>query len=90
MSQETSPFRNLVQLRELPIVVRSDGEEFVSCFVEANLGASGETISVAIENLKDLIASVFMKYSSLPAAQLGPGPTKQLVVLKQFVSAATK
>ena len=90
MSQKTSPFRNRVQLRELPIVVRSDGEEILSFFVEANLGASGETISEAIENLKDLIASVFKKYSSLSAAQLGPGPTNQLIVLKQFIRAATK
>jgi hypothetical protein len=78
--------QELTLRREIPVVVRPEGdEEYVAMFVEANLASSGDTVHEAVDNLKDFMAEVFRKYSSLPPQKLGPGPKKQLQVLKQFI-----
>jgi hypothetical protein len=74
--------------RDIPVLIRPDGDEFTALFVDANIGSSGETISEAVDNLKDIILSLFKKFAGMDAAKLGPGPTRQLAVLNEFIDPA--
>jgi predicted RNase H-like HicB family nuclease len=75
--------------RAIPIVVRSSGDGFVASFVDANISSSGDTQQEAYANVKELILDVFDRLNSLPAQKLGPGPARQLEVLREFVDAET-
>ena len=58
---------------------------FSASFVDANLMAFGETQPEALWNLKDLIASTFETLSRIGKGRLGPGPNRQLAVLRAFI-----
>lgn len=66
-------------------VVQAQGEEYVASFFDANLNASGATQEDAVLNLKDVIVAVFETLTGHEPDQLGPGPARQLEVLKEFV-----
>ena len=70
-------------LKPLSVVVRADEDEFSACFPDANLTAFGDNEFEAVEQLKAMILDTFDKFSS--GRKLGPGPTKQLAVLREFV-----
>src|SRR5205814_8262143 len=74
-------------LKPFQVVVKptGDGDEFSACFYDANLTAIGANETEAVEHLKVLILDVFDSLTSKPAAKLGPGPTKQLAVLREFI-----
>jgi predicted RNase H-like HicB family nuclease len=71
--------------KDIPILLQSNGEEYVASFLDANINASGETQAEAVDNLKDILAAVFEKLRSLSPAALGTGPTRQLAVLTEFI-----
>lgn len=71
--------------RDIPVLVRFNGDNYVATFVDANLGSSGETLAESVDNLKEIIAITFGQYRSLPAKRLGPGPSRQLAVLMDFL-----
>jgi predicted RNase H-like HicB family nuclease len=73
--------------RDIPILLRSTGSSFVASFLDANVNASGETEAEALNNLKEVLTMVFRKIRSLPPNTLGPGPSRQLAVLNEFVEA---
>lgn len=75
--------------RAIPIVVRPSSGCLVASFVDANISSSGDNPQEAYENVKELILDVFDRLSSLPAEKLGPGPARQLAVLREFVDAET-
>ena len=66
------------------VVVQQSGEDFSATFFDANINASGETQEEAVTNLKDLLVATFEALESMPE-KLGPGPKRQLAVLKQFL-----
>jgi len=66
------------------IVVESDGE-YIASFYDANLSASGDTSEEAVLNLKDTIVAVFEMLNSTCPENLGPGPARQIAVLREFI-----
>jgi hypothetical protein len=75
-------------LRPIPVLIRSEGDEFVASFVEANVNASGETQQEAFESLKLLVLDMFDSLKSHPAEKLGPESVRRLAVLRDFIRAA--
>ena len=67
------------------VVVQPEGEEFSATFFDANINATGDTQTEAVENLKDVLVSTFRRYTELGEKKLGPGPRKQLAVLKTLI-----
>jgi len=76
-------------LKPFHAVVQARGEEYVASFFDANLNASGATQEEAVFNLKDVIVAVFETLMEHDPAGLGPGPARQLEVLKEFIGRTT-
>jgi predicted RNase H-like HicB family nuclease len=72
-------------LQPIQVVVQPSDGEYVASFFDANVNASGCTETEAVANVKDVLLGLFEHLSSLPAKRLGPGPAKQLAVLKTVV-----
>ena len=51
--------------------------------MDANLTAYGDNPQKAVESLKLLILETFDNFSS--GRKIGPGPSKQLAVLREFI-----
>ncbi len=66
------------------VVVQPDGDEFLATYFDANLNATGDTQTEAVDNLKDILVSTFRRYTELGEQKLGPGPRKQLAVLQSI------
>lgn len=75
--------------RPLPITVQETGDGFIASFADANINSSGDTQQEAFANVRELILDVFDRFSILPAEKLGPGPARQIAVLREFIDAAT-
>lgn len=73
--------------QHIPILVKPNGDDYVVSFVDANIGATGETVPEAIESFKEIMAAMFRKLRSLQASALGPGPSGQLKILNDFIEA---
>ena len=71
------------------VVVQARHDEYVASFFDANLSASGTTEAEAIFNLKDVIVAVFESLAEHHENKLGPGPARQLHVLREFVERTT-
>lgn len=76
-------------LTTIQIVVRAQEDEYLATFFDANLSASGETPEEAVMGLKDVIAAAYEALSEHEEEQLGPGPARQLAVLREFIRART-
>jgi hypothetical protein len=74
--------------RPIPVVVHGHHDTFTASFMDANIHSAGDTQQEAYSNVKELILDVFDSLSALPAAKLGPKPSKQLAVLREFVDVA--
>ena len=72
-------------IRDFPITVQWQEDEFRADFIDANLSAFGTTQSEAIWNLKDLIAITFDTLSRHEKERLGRGPARQLAVLRSYL-----
>jgi hypothetical protein len=73
-------------VREMKVVIQqTDEDEFLATFFDANIGAAGCNQGEAIENLKDMLLSRFDYLEKLPPETLGPGPAKQLAILREFI-----
>ena len=57
----------------------------MASFADANINTSGETQQEAYANLRELILDVLDSLTALPESKLGPGPRRQLAVLREFV-----
>jgi predicted RNase H-like HicB family nuclease len=71
-------------LKPIHALVQQSEEDFVASFLDANINASGETQEESLTNLKDLIVGSFEALQTV-VGKLGPGPSKQLAVLMQFL-----
>ena len=72
-------------LKPIQVLVMADGDEFVASFVDANIASGGATIEEAVENFKDILISTLEVLEAHRPEQLGPAPTKQLAVLREFI-----
>lgn len=75
-------------VRDIHIVVQPSGDDFIASFFDANVNASGDTQQEAVANLKDIMLSMFRRFSAEPEDKLGPEPKRQLAVLRQFIKEA--
>lgn len=71
-------------LQEIPVVLQPSGDDWIATFFDANVQASGDTQTEAVANLKDILISMFRRFSK-EAERLGPEPRRQLAVLREFV-----
>jgi hypothetical protein len=71
--------------RAIPVSVQRRTDGCLASFVEANVNSSGDTQQEAFANVKELILDVFDSLNSLPPSKLGPGPARQLAVLREFI-----
>jgi hypothetical protein len=71
--------------RSIPVAIwhRNGGCE--ASFIEANINSSGDTAHEAFSNLKELILDIFDRLIRVPESKLGPGPSRRLVVLREYV-----
>ena len=74
--------------RPIPLSLQRRADGYIASFVEANVNSSGDTQQEALANVKELILDAFDSLSSLPPSTLGPGPTRQLAVLREFIDVA--
>lgn len=58
---------------------------FDAGWFDANIHSSGDNEEEAVSNLKSLILDFFNKFSSEPAERLGPEPSRQLAVLREYI-----
>lgn len=71
--------------RPIPVVVQPRGDGYVASFVAANVNSSGDTQYEAYANVRELLLDVFDNLRSLPASKLGPGPSRQILVLRDYI-----
>jgi predicted RNase H-like HicB family nuclease len=72
-------------IRPFHVTVEPYEDEYRASFFDANLTAFGETRNEAIWNLKDIIAATFEMLVDVGETKLGPGPTRQFRVLREFI-----
>jgi hypothetical protein len=72
-------------IRTIPVVVQPVDDEYVASFVDANVNAAGCNETDAVANLKQVMLSIFEYLSAQPKGKLGPGPSRQLAVLREFI-----
>lgn len=73
-------------IKPIPIKLQLVDSGFVASFVAANISTSGGTWDEATSNLTLLIIDVFELLLSHAPSQLGPGPRRQLSVLRSFIT----
>jgi hypothetical protein len=73
-------------LAPVHIVVRAEQEEYLASWFDANLVASGASPEEAFANLKDIVVAVYESLKDLPEEQMGPGPSRQIKVLRKFIA----
>jgi hypothetical protein len=72
-------------IKPIPVIVQPSDDEFIASFFDANINASGCTETDAVANLKDVMLGTLEVLLSQPPDRLGPGPTRQLAVLSEFI-----
>jgi predicted RNase H-like HicB family nuclease len=73
-------------VRAIPVVVQPAGGEFIATFFDANISTAGDTQEEAVANLRSLLLDMFEYLESEPPEALGPEPTRQLGVLRAFLT----
>ena len=79
----------LTLIRDIPVVVKSTGEDFVATLFTTGISATGDTDDEAVLNLRDIIVQKFNILSSMPLEKLGPYPLHQLTVLQTMIRKAS-
>lgn len=76
--------RGLRVKKEIPVLLRDTGDDYVARFVEANCGSSGETVAEAVDNLKDIIATQY-EIIRRPGIKLSPVMQRYAAVLQDHL-----
>ena len=82
------PFEIIQPLLVLVEPVMGDLEEdceYLATFVDAEVGASGDTVAEAVSCLKDRVIAKFDMLERMPSTRLGKGPKHQLAVLQSVI-----
>jgi hypothetical protein len=72
-------------LKTFFVSVHSIEGGFHAGWFDANIHTTGDNEEEAISNLKSLILDFFDSFSNEPPEKLGPEPTRQLAILKQYL-----
>ncbi len=72
-------------IKPIEVVVQFMDDEYTASFFDANLSTGGDTQVEAISNLKDLIVGTFELLTETKDTELGPGPSRQKAVLREFI-----
>lgn len=75
-------------LKLIPVSLACNGDDYVATFFDANISATGDTVQEAVWNLIDILVLKFNRFDELPEKSLGVGPTRQLAVMREFISKA--
>jgi hypothetical protein len=73
-------------IRPIPVVIQPEGDEFSANFFDANIGTAGDTQEEAFSNLRSLILDTFDSLEAENSDALGPEPSSQLAVLREFLA----
>jgi hypothetical protein len=71
--------------KPIPIIIQGCGEDFSASFLDANIGATGDTAQEAFHNLCDILAAKYSLFESLPGERLGREPARQFAVMREFI-----
>jgi len=74
-----------VLLKDIPLTIEGDGEDFTATWLEANISASAESEADAIVNFKDCLVSRFEILEKIPVEKMGPLPKRQWQILNSVV-----
>ena len=74
-----------VVLKPILATVNSVEDEFEAGWFDANIHSGGDNEAAAVRNLKEFILDTFDSLSGKPPEKLGPEPTRQLAVMKQYI-----
>jgi hypothetical protein len=72
-------------LKPINALIQESEGGCIATFLEANLGASGETKAEALDRLKDRIVTTFERLAVKSDDKLGPGPLRQKHVLTSLI-----
>jgi len=72
-------------LKTILVTVHSVEGEFEAGWFDANIHFSGDNEEEAVRNLKSLILDSFESFSGKRPDILGPEPTRQLAVMKEYI-----
>ncbi len=72
-------------IRPILVAVHRAQGGFNAGWFDANIHSSGANEEEAVANLKSLILDFFDSFSKEPPEKLGPEPTRQLAILRQFL-----
>lgn len=72
-------------LKPFLISVQPVEDEFEAGWFDANIHFSGDNEQDAVSNLKELILDTFETYITESPETLGPEPTRQLAVMKEYI-----
>jgi predicted RNase H-like HicB family nuclease len=72
-------------IKPLHVMVQRVEDDYIASFFDAEIAASGDTPEEAVFNLKDIIMACFESLTKHKETELGPGPRRQLAVLKDFI-----
>lgn len=72
-------------LKEIKVVVRPCGDEFLASFFDANVNTTGCNETDAVNSLKEMLLRRFDYLDHMPMAKLGPAMVKQIAVLRTFI-----
>lgn len=75
--------------RDIPVMLHAVESGFTATFFDANVSTSGDTEEEAISNLRSLIVEIFEYLDAESPEALGPEPTRQLHVLRDFIQKAS-
>lgn len=81
---ETLAPEPFVLKKPLRVVVRPSDGDYIATLFDANLGMSADTPEEAVEGLKLVIVDTFDLYETNEAC-LGPGPRRQMAVLRESI-----
>ena len=70
--------------RPFQVVVQPSDGEYIATLFDANLGMTGDTPEDAVDGLKMSIVDAYDYYEENEAI-LGPGPARQLAVLRELI-----
>jgi hypothetical protein len=71
----------IVAILPIQVVVQNSDDEFVASFFDANISASGKTVQIAVDNLKDLIFAQYQHLEGKAESDLGKARKRQKSVL---------
>jgi len=75
-----------ILIKPFEVVILKGDNCYVSSFLDANIHSGGETVNEAFDNLKYAILYTYKHLSCFHLMELGPVPTRQLAVLREFIS----